>query len=60
MAGATKTITLRVPPEEHAAWQAAAAADQRTLSSWIRKQCSVVAPPVAPTAPKPRRKRKVR
>lgn len=62
MAGATKTITLRLPPEEHAAWQTAAAADQRTLSSWIRKQCSVVAPSAAPTVPKLRRKlkRKVR
>jgi hypothetical protein len=35
MLGETKnvTITLRIGPEEHAAWSAAAKTDDRTLSS---------------------------
>jgi predicted HicB family RNase H-like nuclease len=56
MAGATKTITLRLPPEEHTAWRTAATADKRTLSSWIRKQCSMAAPSSVVTKQRPKRK----
>lgn len=49
------TITLRLEEEEHAAWQAAAKADDRSLSSWIRRTCGAAAPGVQ-EAPKPKRK----
>lgn len=49
------TITLRLAPEEHAAWSAAAVADGRSLSSWIRRQCGSALPA---ELPKPRPKRK--
>jgi predicted HicB family RNase H-like nuclease len=51
------TITLRLDPDEHETWVAAAEADGRTLSSWIRRQCSTS---VAIETPKPRPKRKTR
>lgn len=36
-AGAKSSVMpIRVTPEEKARWQAAAAADRRTLSDWIR------------------------
>jgi predicted HicB family RNase H-like nuclease len=54
------TITLRLSPEEHAVWVVAAAADGRTLSSWIRRQCAIGAASMPLAAPKPPRKRKVR
>lgn len=55
------TITLRLSPEEHAVWVAAATADGRTLSSWIRRQCAVGAAKSKPLlTPKPRPRRKVR
>ena len=48
--GKGKTITLRLTDDDHAAWSAAAALDQRTLSSWIRARC-VGAAATAPAAP---------
>lgn len=59
------TITLRLAPDEHATWVAAAAADGRSLSSWIRRQCALgaaAAPASSPRVPaKPQGpKRKVR
>jgi predicted HicB family RNase H-like nuclease len=46
------TITLRITVDEHAAWVAAATADDRSLSGWIRKQCNAGLLPRA--APGPR------
>lgn len=45
-------VRLRVTTEERARWQAAAAADQRTLSDWLR----VVANAASAPAEKPKRK----
>jgi hypothetical protein len=44
----TVTVTLRIAPEEHAGWTAAAAADGRSLASWIRRQCAHGQPAPAP------------
>lgn len=58
--GKSKVINLRIAPEEHAAWDAAAEAAGLKLSEWIRRRCNgtttIEAPPPA-AAPKPKKKR---
>lgn len=38
------TIQVRLTAEEHKRWLAAATAEDRSLSNWIRRQCNVAAP----------------
>ena len=38
-------IMVRVTTEQLKAWQAAAAADQRTLADWVRIQCDAAIKP---------------
>ena len=51
-----KSLLLRLSAEEREAWQAAAEADQRKLSDWIRVTLNAVAKPKPPTKPKPKRR----
>lgn len=66
----TKNVGVKATPAEHAAWQAAADADGRTLSSWIARRCNgqpATAPvfepgttadePTRPSGPTPRRRK---
>lgn len=48
------TVRLRITPEEHTAWLAAAELEQMTLSQWIRRRCHglAAAAPTMPAAPK--------
>lgn len=47
-------VELRVLPEEHEAWSAAAKRDERALSAWVRKVANDAAR-VAPAKPKAKR-----
>ena len=40
------TIQVRCTAEEHARWLAAAEAEDRTLSNWLRRQANDAAPSV--------------
>lgn len=40
------TVQVRLTAEEHKRWLAAAEAEDRTLSNWIRRQCNAAAPSV--------------
>ena len=51
------TITLRITVDEHAAWVAAATADDRSLSGWIRKQCNAATPTITASSPKTAKRR---
>lgn len=53
------TVRLRITPEEHTAWLAAADLEQMTLSQWIRRRChglTATAPTMPHTPKKPGRK----
>jgi hypothetical protein len=59
MALRTAVIGVRATKAEHAAWEAAAKADGRSLSSWIARRCNGQ-PATAPALPpEPSAKRKV-
>lgn len=36
----SEMVKLRVTPDERRTWEARAAAEQRTLSEWIRARCN--------------------
>jgi hypothetical protein len=40
------TVQVRLTAEEHKRWLAAAEAEGRTLSNWIRRQCNAQAPSI--------------
>jgi len=44
------TIQVRCTAEEQARWLAAAQAEDRTLSNWLRRQANEAAPDPAPIA----------
>ncbi len=51
-------LQVRLTADEHAAWFAAAEAEQMSLSNWIRRRCNGL-PTTAPVvAPKPAKKAK--
>lgn len=53
-------ISVRADPEQHAAWVAAAKAEDRSLAKWMQRACDAAAgyvPSGKPTRRKPRRKR---
>lgn len=53
----TVTIALRITKDEHRAWLAAAEADGRTLSDWVRRRCTGVVT-AAPVIIKPKKARR--
>jgi len=52
-------ISVRVDPEQHAAWTRAAEADDRSLAKWIQRCCDAAAATAGfkPIAAKPRKHR---
>lgn len=61
-----KAVTVRADPQQHKAWTAAAAAQNRSLANWLSyladKEVGIVKPDVKPdeTSAKPPSKRKAR